>query len=58
VHCTAPAAHPQKQQCKHLKPGLPDISALSPQLQQQWHPDNNAVLGSITVTPGSGRRVM
>ncbi len=37
--------------------GLPDISQLNPQLQQQWHPDNNALLGGIKVKPGSGRRV-
>ncbi|KAA6421196.1 MAG: hypothetical protein FRX49_08895 [Trebouxia sp. A1-2] len=41
-----------------MQPGLPDISELSPQLQQEWHPDNNALLGGIKVKPGSGRRVM
>ncbi|KAA6421208.1 MAG: hypothetical protein FRX49_08907 [Trebouxia sp. A1-2] len=40
-----------------MQPGLPDISELSPQLQQEWHPDNNALLGGIKVKPGSGRRV-
>ncbi len=58
MHCTAPAAHPQKQQGRLPKPGLPVISALSPQLQHEWHPDNNAVLGGIKVTPGSSRKVM
>ena len=38
--------------------GLPDISQLSPQLQQEWHPDNNAVLGGIKVTPHSSLKVM
>jgi len=58
VHCQATASQPQKQQDKHLTEGLPDISQLSPQLQQEWHPDNDALLGGIKVTPGSGRRVM
>ncbi len=57
VHCQATAAQPQKQQGKDLNMGLPDIIQLKPQLQQQWHPDNNALLGGIKVKPGSGRRV-
>jgi len=56
--CQATAAQPQKQEGKHLSRGLPDISQLKPQLQQEWHPDNNALLSGIKVTPGSGRRVM
>jgi len=56
VHCLATTAQPQKQQGKRLQPGLPDISELSPQLQQEWHPDNNALLGGIKVKPGSSRR--
>ncbi|DBA82294.1 TPA: hypothetical protein ACH3X2_000560 [Trebouxia sp. C0005] len=56
--CNAKAARPHQQQSRSLKPGLPDISELSPQLQQEWHPDNNALLGGIKVKPGSGRRVM
>ena len=58
MRCDAAAARPQKPQDKSLNLGLPDISELSPQLQQEWHPDNNALLGGIKVTPGSGRRVM
>jgi len=57
VYCNTTAARPQKQQGNRLKLGLPDISELSPQLQQEWHPDNNALLGGIKVKPGSGRRV-
>ncbi|KAL0044131.1 hypothetical protein WJX82_011438 [Trebouxia sp. C0006] len=45
--CNAKAARPHKQQEKSMQPGLPDISELSPQLQQEWHPDNNALLGGI-----------
>jgi len=36
MYCGATAAQPQKQQGKSLKPGLPDIRELSPQLQQEW----------------------
>jgi len=57
VYCIAKAARPHKQQGKSVQPGLPDISELSPQLQQEWHPDNNALLGGIKLKPGSGRRV-
>ena len=57
MHCDATAAQPQKTRGKRLNPDLPDISELSPQLQQEWHPDNNALLGGIKVKPGSGRRV-
>ena len=58
VRCQATAAQPPQQQGRHLIVDLPEISQLSPQLQQEWHPDNNALLGGIKVTPGSGRRVM
>ncbi|DBA82276.1 TPA: hypothetical protein ACH3X2_000544 [Trebouxia sp. C0005] len=58
VRCQATAAQPQKQQGKDPNAGLPDISQLSPKLQQEWHPDNNALLGGIQVKPGSSRRVM
>jgi len=58
VYCNATAAHPQQHQGKRLKPGLPDISELSPQLQQEWHPDNNALLGCLKVKPGSRKTVM
>jgi len=57
VHCDATAAQPQKPQGKRLNPDLPDVSELSPQLQQEWHPDNNALLGGIKVKPHSSRRV-
>jgi len=57
VRCQATAAQPQKQQDKHLIVGLPDISQLSPQLQQEWHPDNNAVLGGIKIKPHSGMMI-
>ncbi|DBA82296.1 TPA: hypothetical protein ACH3X2_000562 [Trebouxia sp. C0005] len=56
VYCNAKAT-PCKQQEKSTQLSLPDISELSPQLQQEWHPDNNALLGGIKVKPGSGRRV-
>jgi hypothetical protein len=58
AYCHAIAAQSEKQQGKRrLKPGLPDISELSLQVQQEWHPDNNALLGGIKVKPNSGRRV-
>ena len=58
VHiCHATAAQPAKQHDR-LETGLPDISELSPQLQQEWHPDNNALLGSIRIKPKSGRKVL
>ncbi len=57
VSC-ATAAQPQNQQGKYVKPGLPDISELSVHLQQEWHPDNNSVLGGIKVKPYSKLKVM
>ncbi|DBA82286.1 TPA: hypothetical protein ACH3X2_000552 [Trebouxia sp. C0005] len=57
VYCHAKAARPHKQQGKSVQPGLPDISELSSRLQQEWHSDNNALLGGIKVKPGSRRRV-
>ncbi|DBB15956.1 TPA: hypothetical protein ACH3X3_003330 [Trebouxia sp. C0006] len=57
-YCNATAAHPQQHQSKLVKPGLPDISELSPQLQQEWHPDNNALLGGIKIESHSHRKVM
>ena len=53
VCCQATAAQPQRQQGKHMNVGLPDISELSPQLQQEWHPANNALLGGIKIKPYS-----
>ena len=38
--------------------GVPDISELSAHLQQQWHPDNNALLGGVKVKPRSNRKVL
>lgn len=35
----------------------PDLSKLSPKLQQQWHHAKNAHLGNVTITPGIGRKV-
>jgi hypothetical protein len=43
---------------KHLELGLPDVSMLSPQLQLEWHPVNNTLLGNIKVKPHSNIRVM
>jgi len=57
VRCQATAAQPQKQQGKHLNVGLPDISQLSPQLQQEWHLDNNALLGGIKIKPYSNMKI-
>ncbi len=37
--------------------GLPDISELRPQLQQEWHPDNNALLGGIQIKPNSSLKI-
>ena len=59
VHlCCVIAAQPATQNDKQPKPDLPDISELSPHLQQEWHPDNNALLGNIRVRPQSGRKVL
>ncbi len=58
VCCQATAAQPQRQQGKHMNVGLPDISELSPQLQQEWHPANNALLGGIKIKPYSNKKVM
>ena len=56
--CQATRAQPQKQQGKHLNEGLPDISLLRPQMQQEWHPDNNALLGGIKIKPHTNKKVM
>ena len=53
--CCATAVQPERQ---HHKLGLPDISELKPQLQQEWHPDNNALLGGVKVKPHSGRKFL
>jgi len=58
VCCQATAAQPQRQQGKLMNVGLPDISELSPQLQQEWHPANNALLGGIKIKPYSNKKVM
>jgi len=57
VYCEATAAQPQKQQGRYQTAGLPDISQLRPQLQQEWHPDNNALLGSIKIKPHSSMKI-
>ena len=54
LRCAA-AAQPERQ---HHKLGLPDISELKLHLQQEWHPDNNALLGGVKVKPNSSTRVM
>ncbi len=41
-----------------MKPGLPDISELSSHLQQEWHPDNNVVLGGVKIKPYSNLKVL
>ena len=58
VCCHGTVAEPNIQSGKCLEPGLPDVSALSFQLQQEWHPDNNALLGGIKVKPYSNAKVM
>jgi len=45
------------QQEKQFQQPKPDISPLSKELQQQWHFDRNAHLGSVIITPGSNRKV-
>ncbi|KAL3144685.1 hypothetical protein ABBQ38_001812 [Trebouxia sp. C0009 RCD-2024] len=45
----------------HLDSALPlspDISMLSPELQQQWHVDENMHLGAVKVKPRSGIRAV
>ncbi|KAL3143853.1 hypothetical protein ABBQ32_003675 [Trebouxia sp. C0010 RCD-2024] len=37
-------------------PVSPDISMLSPELQQQWHVDKNMHLGAVKIKPGSNIR--
>ena len=43
----------QQQQTDGRLPALPDISRLSPELQQQWHVRRNRHLGPITMKPQS-----
>lgn len=50
------ATQPQAQKGRHAQPGSPDLSALSPHLQREWHPDNNVLLGGKVVKPQSGFR--
>ena len=52
--CKSPAG---KQDAKQFQQSGPDISSLPKELQQQWHPDKNAHLENVIVTPGSGRKV-
>ena len=59
VHfCYANAAQPAEQGDEQSNPDFPDISDLSPHLQLEWHPDNDALLGGIKVTPHSNRKVL
>ena len=51
----ATRAQPGKQHDRNFNP---DISQLSPHLQQEWHPDNNALLGGVKVKPYSQRKVI
>ena len=61
MHCKMSVAGHLQSQSVADKPGqsgdrpkdLPDISMLSPELQQQWHVDGNSHLGAIKVTPRS-----
>ena len=41
----------QVQIGSHVGPSMPDLSALSPHLQMDWHPDNNVLLGGKGVKP-------
>ncbi|KAL3144786.1 hypothetical protein ABBQ38_001899 [Trebouxia sp. C0009 RCD-2024] len=45
------AVEPNRPGC--APPASPDISMLSPELQQQWHLSANMHLGAIKVKPGS-----
>ena len=56
MHSQSTADKPAQQPDR--LPGSPDISMLSPELQQQWHVDRNMHLGAIRVKPGSGLRVV
>ena len=56
--CCGTAAQIAKQDDKHSKPDLPDNSDLKPHLQQQWHPDNDILLGGVKVKPHSNRKVL
>ena len=35
----------------HAQPGTPDLSALSPHLQKEWHFNDNLLLGGKVVKP-------
>ena len=52
VQCQANAK--QLGQSKYMQPGSPDISLLSPDLQQQWNVERNLHLGAVKVTPQNG----
>lgn len=56
MQCQATALKPA--QPDHKFPGLPDISLLSPELQQQWHVQRNMHLGAIMVKPNSSIKVV
>ena len=50
--------HAKNEASSNRKTGTPDITELSPQLQQEWHPDNSLSLGDIKVKAFSHRKVM
>ncbi|KAL3143855.1 hypothetical protein ABBQ32_003677 [Trebouxia sp. C0010 RCD-2024] len=56
LQCQATAKTPG--QLDSALPLLPDISMLSPELQQQWHVDENMHLGAIKVKPYSAIRAV
>ena len=56
VECQATANQPSHANDRLLK--SPDISLLSPKLQEQWHIERNRHLGAITVKPQSHIRAV
>ena len=66
MHCSLrPAGHLHSQatainsaQPNDRLPGSPNISMLSPELQQQWDVERNMHLGSIRIKPQSSRKVV
>lgn len=47
------ASEVQARQGSHAQPGTPDLIALSPHLQKQWHLENNLLFGSKVMKPHS-----
>ncbi|KAL3150086.1 hypothetical protein ABBQ38_013428 [Trebouxia sp. C0009 RCD-2024] len=56
LQCQATAHKPC--QSDNRPPRSPDISLLSPELQQQWHVDSNMHLGAIQVKPNSQHKAV